>query len=436
MSEVENSDFFGSKIFENLIRQGKNYLFAAYDLQNKEKAVIYLDGTFKEVNDFEELIDLLHDMQADMNKFLLTVSSYDDFKYNGIKIIDRYLFDTKNIDNIKTQKLAVQIVGSDEFKHKYKELLPTWADGIGFVEEHEIDTAYYIDKEADIPDVILVEQGHSYLVDRFLYERHKQFKRFYQDLRDQINNLQGQGKDIPSQLQKAYDRVAAYLRHHPTRVVVRESGSARDRGAVQQIKYDIEWVDDENPHETMLLIKDLAYTREHSPDIRFDEANFEAYEKETFAMRQNPYELNTSNRDTLALIEEKTADTTQALSRLFKKISENGYQTVLDLGTGEGRIGIPLAMKGVDILGIDQVPAEWEKIKQRAKKETARTKDSGYSWRHMEELIKRGELSETELTFDIDRILAHYQTKQGNFFELDNILADEPEKKFDMAVFT
>ncbi len=446
LSEVENPDFFDQSVSKSLQQYGENFLDAVNELQVHGETILYVNGEYKKITSYNELGSIIESAVSDLHEFVSTVHSFEDLKNNGIKLIDTYIFDSKNIEKIKNQSLNIQVQSSEEFREKAQEQFSQIDSNVTFTEDFSYDVAEIINQSEAIPDVIIFEQENSgrYLDNTILSQIETQFREVYNEIRGQIKEKLAQGQVVDDKLVKTKERLEEYFHNQPIRVGFSSKtikGELLKIGGQKEItalynNYDLVSSLTDDQKELMMLLKDFVYTRNNKPDIKFDEANLQAYELETFAMQENPYELNLSNQDTLNRIEEKTADTRQALAHLFKKIEENDYETVLDLGTGEGRVGIPLAMKGMEVLGIDQVESEIDSIKERIKNEIDKTDKPGFSWFHLKKLIQDDVITEQDLNFDRGKVLQNYQIKHGNFFELEETLIDQPDKKFDMATFT
>ncbi len=480
LQAVKNSDFFGAKILESLLRQAENYLVAVDDLEKEGKAFVYLEGKFKQVKQREELFKLMDAMMDDLNEFLSTVNDFDQFKERGIEILDKYLFDTKNIEKIKKQTVKVYVSGSDEFKEKIKQWMNE--ENIIFLDQDEFrsfDIAPLLGKYIDEPGafgfldydyfnrppdkIIEVEQRRKkrkeFLAD-FLKKNKDNFpdavifedddlrSQYYSEQEyivaswrnqwiEELRHLISNNESVPDYIYERLKIIDEYYNYMPLRVVVGDdkldvSLRYKNNKDTKLFSSTYDFVMNRDNYDIVLLgMQDAVYTKKHKPDIKFDEANYQAYEKEAFVKEKTPYELNLSNPDTLELIEEKTADTGKTLERLFDLIGKNNYQKVLDLGVGEGRIAVPLAMKGVEVLGVDQVERELAKIDKRVKQEIGK---KGNSWKHLEELISSGKVKESDFDFSLDNVRKRIKTKTGNFFDLNNVL--DKDDKFDLVTFT
>ncbi len=457
-----NPDFFGTRIFENLIRQAKNYLVAAHDIQTAGQGIIYSDGKFIQLNSSNQPLAGLCEIKQDLRAFAGATRSFEDLNDIGLPLLDKYLFDSKNTEQIKQQSLKIYIDGSPAFKKDLENLLAKHQEIICLPKlQHnhkEFPFAYIADASFDekigLPDIILQEKNELEGNAAIFADEEANIGQIYKDTQLEIAEAAAKGRKIPKHYLDQLKKIENYLKKLPLRVTVARAEDYTNtltKTQAQQIRerdepeleteqtyrdYHAVILDQQkNIEPTILFLKDLIYTRKNKPDIHFDEANLKAYEQETFAMQEHPYEINESNAKALTLIEEKTANTTQCLKHLFDKIKQHDYHSVLDLGTGEGRIGIPLAMKGIKVTGVDQVEKELQTIENRVSKEISQTNEHGYSWRHLRKLINSGTIKESELTFDKQKVLANYQIKKGNFFELNKALGDSTET-FDMATFT
>jgi SAM-dependent methyltransferase len=430
LGQVENPDFFGIKFFENLIQQGKNCLTLAHNLINNQSAKIPYDGYYIPIKSIPELIMYMNKIRTDLDFAHAYATNFNDFNKRSLSLLEPYLFDSKNLDRIEKTKLTILLDGSREFCKQARNRLADRGD-ITFIEQFSENQAVLIKllQSANSIDLVLTESNTGKALE---VENNARFSGNIELAEAIFQNKIPILRIVPE---------SQYVNNHNQEQWVRNKVFFPDYNATVDYGFSFDDTATWNPDildSKLLLYKDLAYTRRHKPEIQFDEANLAAYEAETFAKREHDYELNYSNPDTLALIEEKTANTTQTLYNLFKIANRNGFKSVLDLGTGEGRIGIPLAMRGFRVTGIDQVDKELASISQRINKEVSKTLEPGYSWKHLKKLIDEGELKESDLIFNANDVRKNYQTVRGNFFDLEDTLirSHKTFERYDLATFT
>lgn len=429
LSEVANPDFFEIKLFENLIQQGKNCLILAYNLINNQYARIPYDGYYVSVKNIPELIAWTNKILADLALAQSYAVNYDEFSRRALPLLEPYLFDSKNLDRIEKTTLTIFLDGSREFCQQARAQLAGRSD-ITLIEQSDKNQSELI-KLLQSPhkiDLVLTEANRSRTLE---VENSARLGGSVALAEAIFNNKIPTLSIIP---RSQYDEIKHEARWVRNKVFFPDYNATVDYGFNFD---DIATWDPEILESKLLLYKDLADTRRHKPEIQFDTANFAAYQQETFIHQDHPYSVNISNRDALALIEEKTANTTETLRRLFSIIDHHHYQNVLDLGTGEGRIAIPLAMRGLHVTGIDQVEKKLLSVAERLAKEVHKTSENGYSWPHLEKLIEEGVIQESALNFNYQEVLKNYVPLKGNFFQIEEALTQAKKSEtYDLVTFT
>lgn len=203
---------------------------------------------------------------------------------------------------------------------------------------------------------------------------------------------------------------------------------------------------------------DLRSTLSLTKQIAKDRQS-QVYKMDTLSPKQQEAYNNSDLREW----ETKTADTEQSLRHIFGRIQtrnalyeqwrterskklfvkdmdgntsfydpprnfiqpERPITTILDLGTGEGRIGGMLARAGYDVVGLDISEEQLGRAATRIQEEGAglrHEKDtSGLSYHALEKLKKEGVISR-ELILDDEETAKKFQTVQGDFFNLQGVL--------------
>lgn len=123
-----------------------------------------------------------------------------------------------------------------------------------------------------------------------------------------------------------------------------------------------------------------------------------------------------------------TGDREEFSERKKSIIPEKPIKTILDLGTGEGRIAGILARLGYNVMGLDISSEQLAKSRERIHEEGEGLRGEkdypGLSYHALRKLEKVDLMSNLDINLSDEETRNHYLTVQGSFFELQSVLND------------
>lgn len=175
-----------------------------------------------------------------------------------------------------------------------------------------------------------------------------------------------------------------------------------------------------NPKELLNVVEIAKEVLKHKESDKFDPKLLEPGQAQSY-----------DESDDLREWENITADTYQSLKYLFERINRKHIDgervvSVLDAGTGEGRIGASLARVGFNVLGLDISKETLKRGKERFKLEgeglRGEKEHKGLAYSHLLRLQKEHRLpidpntgKQMELLLDDSDAANHYVTVEGSF---------------------
>lgn len=403
--DLRGAELFDETLFDNLLQHAKNLLSASHEVATTGKSIFPIkSGNFIDIDKQEQIVLILKQAAGDLAEFNAVTKDLESFKNRGIKMLDRYVFDTKNMEAIKNVSLDFQIYRSDEAvvrgvfdrvgKTGEKRVMPMRQ--LGFTIQEEIDPK------------------KAYL---FCLDRHEELVRLHH------NDLQVFYRQyLEKQLKK--EELPVVIVYCRTGLPLYEKASYPG----------FLFADDEDElAQAIYTAKDIKRTREMQPEFM---------KVDTLAQSQEKLYDNSDLREW----EGKTADTVQSLQHLLGEIQSiqteadevswaNQYfaqkeeniprlhvpsvpRVILDLGTGEGRISTLLAMLGKKVVGLDISQRQLDKVPQRLAEEVRRFQ-AGDESSPLRKLVKEGLVKESDVITDEAELRESIYTIKGNFLDLE-----------------
>lgn len=394
---LKGAELFDDTLFDNLLQHAKNLLNASHEVATTGKSIFPFKGKFLDMDSQAHVLGAMRQVAADLARFNAVTTDLESFKNQGIKILDRYIFDTKNMEALKQVSLDFEIYRSDEATVKGV------FDRVGVTGQKSVrsmrDLGFTIQKEIDPQKVYL------FCLDRheeLTWLHHNDLQSFFR----QYLGKQGKGEELPT--------VIVYAR---TGLPLYEKASYPG----------FLFADSED---------ELAQAIYTAKDIRAaGRQRLEFMKAESLTKSQEKLYDNSDLREW----ENKTADTLQSLKHLLTALAHtkagsygHAPRTILDIGTGEGRISTLLTMLGKKVIGLDISQTQLNKVTTRLEEEIEKFKRGDKS-SALQQLVSQGGVVESSIITDIRQLKEHIYTIKGNFLDLERDaflgLVDLPEKQ-------
>ncbi len=393
------AELFDDTLFDNLLEKAKNSLIAGHEFATAGKSIMSVQGYFIDVFDLNQLLLIMHQEIHDLRRFNTVVTDWQSFKNEGIKILDHYILDTKNLEGIKNVSLDMEIYRSDEVK------IHGVFDRAGKTKKHVgglYEIGHFYEKDIDSQKTYLFAVDNR---EELHHKHHKDLQHFYTMYLEKYLR----GEQLPAVIVYSKNGLPLY-----------------EKASYPQFLFADN--EDELVH-AIFTAKDIRHSREMQPEFM---------SSEKLAGSQERLYDNSDLREW----EGKTADTAQSLTHLLRAIETAGVekraiiadetpQVFLDLGTGEGRISTLLAMLGKKVVGLDISQSQLDKIPHRLQEEVQKFQKDKSS--PLRVLMDQGIVQETDVITDIVELQKHLYTVKGNFLDLErdvyNGLVELPEKQ-------
>lgn len=454
LQEVKGASLVHEVARNNLIKQSILFLTAAQKIIEDGSATISVFGRFQTFHSLSDIENGLTKVADDFDQVAQLPVSFTVFQAETLPIIDKYLFDGRNIEAAKTTPVSILVLedplmpglgermkewgilpevgkeGAIPLKSTEVETLPAKDNPRLDIQEGKyqsfrdyLDQNPYLGTEGKSADIIVVDVGsdESFRYNHYIYQQlfADYWRKFPLEKRPVVIMVT---EDFP-------EGVPLYHRHD-------YEGFLFCRGG-------------DDLRNTLYLAQDLVALREKPAFL----------EPAVLSSAQEKLYNNSDLREW----EEKTADTYQSLRHILEifnqrakaaKKAERRYfsfldsfeeevhnpwdleiKTVLDCGTGEGRIGGALARLGYHVMGIDISQTQLDRIPERLKQEGEGLKGkrqyAGLSYHALKQLAAEGVVKSFILP---DKEAANYHLPvKGNFLELNSVLSQtikDWEKKF------
>ena len=386
-TELYNTESLTIKIEQNLNSHLENIRHAAETISNTGSAVWYKESQFISI-DKEGCEKELLDFDKTITTFNALEKTPEAFKKEGIALLDRYFADTKNIErlaaeNIQTETIA--ITGS----------IPPDFDVTAINASEDISLLPW---ETELAKDL--EPNKTYIV-RLPEDTNQP------GIMDKLNYIKNKVEKLENQ---------------PNIIVYSEKKVPDDF----RIYRDFLFANGKNELEaTLYTVKDINLTRRQKPE--FMEASILSESQE-----------NLYNNSDLREWEQKTADTKQSLSHILeamKRISIHTEffpplksNTILDLGTGEGRISTQLAILGNKVIGMDISEQQLRRVKTNGGRLTEEInqyindKKNGTSNSPLSELLQTKEITTENIHTNYKDASDRLQVIKGDFTHLEENL--------------
>ncbi len=346
LSELKNTQLIPAVAQSNMRSQANEYLKAASHIAKGESATILVFGSYTTIHSLEELEKRMGYMYEQFKKVGSETLSFDIFVNEYLPILDKYLFSEEYEEEEHPSVRVIQHVDSDESRFDFLK------EG-NFLDSDSIKMSYsmsLLGKEGDLSDIVVVDVPHSHALELDRDQYWNLLREYWVDIpQDERPVVVISYNDlVPMDL---YDKVAF------TGFLFSEGGDDNLRNTIKlaqrlvNIKKGVKSWD----QPTLISVKESDYDK--SEDLReWEHITADTYQSlKAFLTRANnrnlEYEETIKRLKEDGIIDDK-------LSGSKSLIFEPGMvptppRTILDLGTGEGRIGGMLARAGYNVLGID-----------------------------------------------------------------------------------
>lgn len=469
LEQVENAQLIPKIARANLDKQINRLLQGTDNIKQSKPATISRFGVYKTYTSVDELNEELKKVINDFTKTQENSTNYDSFKEKGIHTIDKYLFDSREIatnnkpitiqffeypqhpgierlkKNPRIPQSVIEEISQKNRHRPFSEILEELE--IVRTEEKLIspiapNATIEIKK---LPDMIYpkraVEQGFS--------DSEEDYVREYSILHPDKNSPDIAVVHLPFAEYKTdnlYDLNQIWLDsvinfNDTNRPIIVFYADGFSSTLAQRSAYDgILWA--ETPDQLRNII---GMSQELKKLQKKDNV---LHPSELAPLQQSQYDKSTDLREW----EHITADTYQSLKHIISRIQyrENLWseknrnrgeqltpyeissvpdrkkiKTILDLGTGEGRIGGMLARLGFNVLGLDisteMLKRAGERIIEEGKGLRGEKEDNSLSYPTIQTLKREGIIQEDILLND-NEVQKKYLLTQGNFFEIFSTL--------------
>ena len=418
---VKGAELIHSAAHHNLAKQAGLYLMAAAEIKRNGSATVSHFGDYKTLHSMQEVEKGLEQIVRDFQTINGLPETFQSFRDQGLAVIDKYLFDGRNIEQSKGSEVRTVVImdpSEDRWGKNFVDRLKK--DGI-------IPDSYSLDHQMSLEDKELHKEK---FVTTILPDRPLSF--FYRTYHtsEEVPEIIVLHAANPQSLRKYHQGYQAFYSDYLDDVFVRNSQRKHKPIVImytdgftpklyEKSRYD-QFLFASNPDElrnTYHLAKDLALLN--------DKPTF--LEPVALAAAQEKLYDNSDLREW----EHHTADTKQSLEHLlqtFKKRDESiprgdderKIKTILDCGTGEGRIAGMLARLGYNVLGVDISQKQLDRVPVRIEEEgrglRGEAEDSALSYAALKQ-IDPSLLPQEPILSDIET-REHYLTAKGDFLNL------------------
>lgn len=456
LGELEGTALIPEAARMNVVRQANQLLSAAVEIRRQGRSTISLFGKYMTIHSLDEVAERLAAMRADFENVTSIAPHLDAFVRDGLPVIDKYVFDTHNPEQINDVVLNTVVLEDTENSggEAFTEMLqkegivpeepvaiysteaeqPFAASSVTRLDVNSLtwEGQEAVKRGAITPDVIIVPistDGHRFM------ERNERYQM-----------LRAQSYRVP-------------LNQRPTIIYVADDGVEIPLYVKAHLTDDLMCTSVDELRNVLSLVKELKIAKTQPPLVepailrqlqekRYDEsADLRKWEHETADTLQSlRYQLARHRQRYQAGIR-KHKDLRERMERLSGESShfhhpweqdgeseipdttETEYQvrTILDIATGEGRKAGPLARAGYYVVGLDISQQQLERGKQRFIEEgeglRGERDNPELSYNVFPSLAAEGLLPQ-EPILDDQEAQAHYVTTKGDFMNLENTLTD------------
>lgn len=435
----------------NLNRQAGLLLIAASEVLDTGQATVSVFGEYKTLRTFEEIESLLSEIKTDFQAIAELPPTFQDFCNSGLNKIAKYLFDSRNIEMEKDRPAKMLILEH----HKQKGLARQLQEA-GIITEKDLLDFREVDRDfknssvvADnfdrnpssifsdydpLPDIVYLNAPTP----EILNWEYDLFERFVQDW----SEIPPDRRPIVIVNTDGYDMALEY-KFLFTGFLIAER--LDDLINMTHLAKDLMAAREKPPFmgETIALLQEKLYDKLDLRDIEAKTANtyqslrtmFENMQRwwdeaiERGKQRYSPKSFAEWLDGGISKSSPRVLHNTMMAKRKTVHLEEDArIKTVLDLGTGQGRMAIPLAMTGINVIGIDISSVQLEEGKRRLLEECTGLRgdkpNSNLSYNALLRLQQEG-LIPTYLdpvSSDPENVRRHYLTAKGNFLHIFDTL--------------
>lgn len=423
LESVKGADQIALVARSNFFRQIDRLLIGADEILKKGDAVVFNFGSAKALHSLEEITNALKEIQIDMDRVKARLTQHlsgdkkDDIVIDLLHLFEKYMFDGKNLERAQVKKATMLIIKDPQ----YPEIIKTLMKAQILQETEEIedgDSEPIKFAKSNIASILLPTNRTARGVlskMQLSLDGDRTSGNFFLSFGDipQTIILHAPSQDSFITNMIAYEHLLIdYIRlpyKDRPRIIIYTDGFTPDLETRDNYQSFLFCNTEDDLRNTIILSNDLA--QEQARQL-YDPSELSSKQKDAY-----------DNSD-LREWENITADTYQSLQNIlvrFKAAEARGMaaRTVLDLGTGEGRIAGMLARLGYKVIGMDISEKQLERAKERILQEGKGIRGEanfpGLSYHVIPRLEQEGLIKKEQILNDEQTRLNYFRVQESFF---------------------
>lgn len=456
--EIEGATLVWGAAEKNMYKQMQELDIAAAQVLKGKPATVSVFGAYKTFHTIDEVVGALERMRADFQIVAALPPGFDAFRKNGLSVLDKYLFDSRNLEAAKDTQVKTLILEDprdyEPYDPEYQKILESLGmeskhhRGLaarlvqeGIFAENEIQKPEGLDGRFDngtiaveplslhgaaldvfdqdfgLPEMIVVNVS----TEKKIKEYHERYQALYR------NYLTCKFQDRPAVVMYT-DTFTPTLHDkwaYEGFLFCSTPDELRSMLCVAKELTALKQKPDDMQPEALAPLQQSQYDK--STDLReWEHITADTYQSlahllERFQMRNSLYQ-EAQRRRSPKYIKQPDGSYIPSADEKNSLIPQRPIKTILDIGTGEGRIAGMLARLGFNVVGMDISPEMLKKAKERIKAEgqglRGEREDPTLSYPALQRLQKEGKLPQAPILDDAEA-QAHFVTAKGSFFDLE-----------------